>query len=227
MCRINNSYGHTSWMMGIRALDKLAGKTEADKYHLLCGRCAALPMGLWNRSVSLFLPHHSKLKCLSSSLCALLSLSLSLPLSLTLSQCPISAVNSHQGCPGLLGKTLNRADRRRRWRGQQRRTVPEWWEQREKAAELDGSWIVLCRWRNVNINTLYSTAYTISIDKDTGLVFSWKFCTWMYFPSNFFCQVTSILFLYLAIFPHNALRKCYSGSSKFSQRALPLYTYII
>lgn len=100
MCRINNSYGHTAWMMGIRALDKLAGKTEADKYHLLCGRCAALPMGLWNQSVSLFLPHHSKLKCLSSSLCALLSLSLSLPLSLTLSQCPISAVNSHQGCQG-------------------------------------------------------------------------------------------------------------------------------
>lgn len=85
MCRINNSYGHTAWMMGIQALDKLAGKTEADKYHLLCGRCAALPMGLWNRSVSVFTTPLKTQMSLFFSVCPSLALSFSPSVSHSLS----------------------------------------------------------------------------------------------------------------------------------------------
>lgn len=74
----------------------------------------------------------------------------SLSLLLSLSLCPISAVKSRQGRPGLLGKTQSRADR----------SQVNWME---PGTSQGGG--------EVSKNTLYSTFCIVSIGKDRVLEF--------------------------------------------------------
>lgn len=91
----------------MRYVTHLQEKLVPHEYHALCTLHAALTVKLWYRTDRLFfLTAQLKTQSPAVSLCVALFLP---PTSLSLCQCPISAMSSHQGCPGLLGETLNKS----------------------------------------------------------------------------------------------------------------------
>lgn len=131
-----------AWMFeSIRYSTHLQEQLESTDITCWAPSILPRPWGSENRSVSL-LYHTTQNSIISPSLFLHVSHLFPSPCpSLSLSA-PLVLWTAVRDAQGLLGKTLNRADRREGGEGK-RRNVQEWWEHSEKSGELDGNWIIL------------------------------------------------------------------------------------